>query len=404
MADLFPANPRIKDADAATRLFKESMSGFLTLFDNSPACMSMTTLGKREYVKVNKQFLEKLGYAEKEVIGRTSAALGILDAAEAIKVASILKEKGRLQNDIVKCTAKDGTEVYTVSCIEKMEFNGEHYLVSSFLDITKIIEQQRLIERQHKEILESINYARHIQNAIFPTQEQIEEILPESFVLAKPKNIVSGDFYWIKKLGNKIFVAACDCTGHGVPGALISIIGFKLLSKFITEYAFSNPAQILNQLNKEFFIADKKTAEHSFEIKDGMDIALRTVDKTIMMMRYAGAYNPIYLVRKGKLSQLAVDKIPIHLFSDYTGQEFTDYEIKIEKGDSLYLFSDGYADQFGGPKRKKFRYKGFQDLIVSIHHLPMHAQKKIFDNTIEEWKDESGEEQTDDILIVGFKV
>jgi len=403
MDDLFLDTFQIKDLDIATKLVKESRTGFLKLFNSSPVCMSITT-PERVFVKANKKFMERFQYSEKEIIGRTSTEIGILDKEESKKVGNIIREKGKLTNEIVKCITKNGELVYTISSIELIEINGGNYLMSSFLDITKIIEQQKIIEKQHKEILESINYARHIQNSIFPSKEQIEEILPESFVLAKPKNIVSGDFYWIKKLGNKIFVSACDCTGHGVPGALISIIGFKLLSKFIGEYRFSNPAAILNQLNKEFTVANKRIAATVQEMKDGMDIALCTIDVSTMTMEYAGAYNPIYLVRNGELIQLAVDKIPIHLFTNYTGKEFNNYEIKIERGDTFYLFSDGYADQFGGPKGKKFRYKNFQELILSVHSMPMIEQREIFDRTLEEWKDASGDEQTDDILIVGFKV
>jgi len=144
-------------------------------------------------------------------------------------------------------------------------------------------------------------------------------------VLAKPKNIVSGDFHWIKKIGNKVFVSACDCTGHGVPGALISIIGYKLLSKLIDEYQFSNPAEILNQLNKEFTLANKQIKDPAYEIKDGMDISLCAIDLSTMTMEYAGAYNPIYLIRKGILAQLTVDKIPIYLFTDSSEKKFNNY-------------------------------------------------------------------------------
>jgi len=340
--------------EKAKIIIKESSEGFLKLFNSSPACMSITTFESRTYVKVNTRFLEKFGYTEEEIIGHTSIEVGILDPQESEKVAGYLRDKGRLQNDIVICKTKEGIPVYTVSSIEKIEINNVIYLLSSFLDISKIIEQQQIIEKQNKDILESINYASLIQNSILPTQRQIETILPDSFVLSKPKGIVSGDFYWIKKIGNKIFVSACDCTGHGVPGALISIIGFKLLSKYIGEYKFYKPAKILNQLNKEFASANQTIVENINEIKDGMDIALCTIDTSTMIMEYAGAYNPIYLVRKDELIKLEVDKIPIHLFTTDTGKEFKNHSVQLNKGDALYLFSDGYADQFGGPDGKKF--------------------------------------------------
>ena len=268
----------------------------------------------------------------------------------------------------------------------------------------ELITTNKKLAFQNKEIIDSINYARIIQNAIFPSKKQLEEILPNSFVLAKPKNIVSGDFHWIEKHKNKVFIAVSDCTGHGVPGAFISIIGYKLLTKFIIEYGLSNPSEILNQLNNEFFVSDKQIIDSVFEIKDGLDIALCVVDKSKMKMMYAGAYNPVYQIRKGKFAKLSVDKIPIHLFTRHTEGKFTNHEIKIEKGDIYYMLSDGYASQFGGTKGKKFMRKNLQELILSVQHLTLSEQKEVFNNSIEEWKNAFGEEQTDDILILGFKI
>ena len=268
----------------------------------------------------------------------------------------------------------------------------------------ELITANKKLAFQNKEIVDSINYARLIQNAIFPSKKQLEKILPNSFVLAKPKHIVSGDFHWIEKHENKVFIAVSDCTGHGVPGAFISIIGYKLLTKFIIEYGLSNPAEILNQLNNEFFVSDKQIIESVFEMKDGLDIALCVVDKSKMTMMYAGAYNPVYQIRKGEFAKLSVDKIPIHLFTKHTEEKFTNHEIKIEKNDIYYMFSDGYTSQFGGTKGKKFMRKNLQELILSVQHLAMNEQKEIFNNSIEEWKNASGEEQTDDILILGFKI
>ena len=178
----------------------------------------------------------------------------------------------------------------------------------------------------------------------------------------------------------------------------------KLLNKFIIEYGFSSPAEILNQLNEEFLLAGKRIIKSTFEIRDGMDMALCVVDRTAMTMAYAGAYNPVYQVRNGKLTKLAVDKIPIHLFTSHTGEKFKDCKIKIKKGDLYYMFSDGYADQFGGPRRKKFLSKKFQELILLIQDQPMSEQKSILSETIEEWRKVSHEDRTDDILVLGFKI
>lgn len=403
MKNIFSDNLHIGNLEMAEKVIEGNLQTFLEVFDSSPACMSITTQ-ERRYLRVNKRFVEIYGFQEAEVVGRNARELGILDPAEHERVSSLIREKGRIKNETIRCTTKDGNVNYAISSIENLEINGEKYLVSSFLDISPLLQQQQLIEKQNKEMLESIRYAKLIQKAIFPTKEELDAILKDSFVLLKPKNIVSGDFYWIKEHHDKIFIAACDCTGHGVPGAFISIIGNNLLSKCITDYGQTNPADILNQLNNEFQNANREIINRSYEIKDGMDIALCVIDKSKMIMEYAGAYNPIYQVKNGVLTKLATDKIPIHLFSKNTDKTFTSYQISIESGDSYYLFSDGYADQFGGKDGKKFNYKNFQELILSIQNLTMSEQRKVFNDTIEDWKIRSGEEQTDDILIVGFRV
>lgn len=403
MKGIFSDAMAVNNLEMAEKVIRGNLKTLLAIFESSPACMSITT-EERRYVKVNKRFVEIYGFEEAEVVGRNARELGILDPTEHERVSGMIREKGRIKNETIKCKSKDGRVIYAISSIEKLEINGQRYLVSSFLDISPILQQQQLIEQQNKDLLESIRYAKLIQKAIFPTKEQLDAILAESFVLLKPKHIVSGDFYWIREHHDKIFIAACDCTGHGVPGAFISIIGNNLLSKCITDYGQTNPADILNQLNNEFQNANQKIINSSYEIKDGMDIALCVIDKSKMTMEYAGAYNPIYQVKNGKLTKLETDKIPIHLFSKNTDKKFTSYQINIESGDSYYLFSDGYADQFGGEDRKKFNYRNFQELILSIQDLTMAQQREVFNKTIEEWKTKSDEEQTDDILIVGFKV
>ncbi len=402
MKNLILESEQITSLDLANSLIEEYNTNLFKLFTIGPACMTLTTMD-RVFVKVNKKFLDLFGYEESEIIGRTSAEIGLLDAEEAVKVSHLFKEKGGLHNDIVKCTAKSGKEIHTISSINTIEIGGVSYLMSSFLDISRMVEQQKIIEKQNREIKESINYASLIQNSLLPSDEDVEKVLPHSFVLSKPKDVLSGDFYWIKKTGNRVYLAACDCTGHGVPGALISILGCKLLSKFSDEYNLTRPSEILNQISKEF--SDNKfIKEAKHDLKDGMDVALCTIDLDTLKMEYAGAYNPIYLIRKEELIKLNTDKIPIHLFSAGENEQFSNYEIQLQKHDALYLFSDGYADQFGGPFGKKFQSKQFEELILKNYHLPMPEQKSLFNQTIEEWKNISEQEQTDDILVVGFKI
>lgn len=268
---------------------------------------------------------------------------------------------------------------------------------------------------KNQEITDSINYAKKIQEAILPTEDEFKTAFPDSFILFKPKDIVSGDFYWIstnpkefpsidKEQGNNSWrvknplVAAVDCTGHGVPGSLMSMMGNSLLNKIVDTHKISNPNEILNLLRTEIINSLKQHGEN--ENKDGMDIALCTVyDDRI---EYAGANNPIYVIRKnGSLEEIKADKMPV----GYSGVElkpYTNHSVKMEQGDSFYIFTDGYADQFGGKDNKKFKYKQFKDLLVTINSKSMRSQKEILNETIENWKGTN--EQTDDILVIGIRI
>lgn len=393
-----------ENAETSPKCFHESVDNFFDLVGSVPTAVIITSLSKWTFVKVNDNFTRMFGFKMDELIGKTLIEVEILDKAEMQRIVRIVKKKTKIQSEIFICKTKRKKSIYAVVSSEQMQIDGVAYAVSSFLDISDFKEQQTIIERQNKEIIDSINYARLIQKALFPTQKQIKSVLSDSFILALPKDIISGDFYWIEKYKNKNFIAVCDCTGHGVPGAFISIIGYKLLSKFILEYGFSSPAKILNHLNDDFFVANKKIIKTTLEIRDGIDMALCVIDKTEMTMAYAGAYNPVYQVRNGQLKKLSVDRIPIHLFTSHTGEKFTDSEINIEVGDMYYMFSDGYADQFGGPRGKKFLSKKFQELILSVQYESMKKQKEILFETIEDWRRTADEDQTDDILVLGFKI
>ncbi|MBE7442827.1 MAG: tetratricopeptide repeat protein [Flavobacteriales bacterium] len=271
------------------------------------------------------------------------------------------------------------------------------------------------LAHKNQEITDSINYAKRIQEAILPTEDEFKTAFPDSFILFKPKDIVSGDFYWIstnpkefpsidKEYGSNSWrvknplVAAVDCTGHGVPGSLMSMMGNSLLNKIVDTHKISNPNEILNLLRTEIINSLKQHGEN--ENKDGMDIALCTVydDK----IEFAGANNPIYIIRKnGNLEEIKADKMPV----GYSGVElkpYTNHSVKMELGDSFYIFTDGYADQFGGKDNKKFKYKQLKDLLVTINSKSMESQKEILNETIENWKGTN--EQTDDILVIGIRI
>jgi serine phosphatase RsbU (regulator of sigma subunit) len=226
-------------------------------------------------------------------------------------------------------------------------------------------------------------------------------LLPDSFILYKPKDIVSGDFYWIEEWGSQVLVAAADCTGHGVPGAFMSIVGNNLLQQAVFNYGLSRPFLILNNVNKSISRMLHQSEETS-TVKDGMDIALLSIDFKKQVLEFAGAFNPLWILRNGAFKEIGGDKHPVGAFIGEELKQFTHREMPLEKGDLLYIFTDGYADQFGGPKGKKFKYKQLQQQLLACSHLPMSGQKESLDKVIEEWKGPL--EQVDDILIIGIKI
>ncbi|HOO98355.1 MAG TPA: SpoIIE family protein phosphatase [Bacteroidales bacterium] len=275
-------------------------------------------------------------------------------------------------------------------------------LINSDLEMTnaEVIRQKEIIEQKNLSITDSIQYARRIQTAVLPPPDFIDNWGIENFILFKPKDIVSGDFYWGANKNGRLYLAAADCTGHGVPGAFMSMLGHAFLEEIINTKETGNAATILNLLREEIIntLRQKGTAG---ETRDGMDISLVIIDRQAGRLDYAGANNPLYLIRGGALQKFQADHMPIGIhFISFT--PFTNKNIKIETGDYLYMFSDGYADQFGGPKGRKFMYKPFQELLLKNHTLPMPEQKSILERSFEEWKD--GYEQVDDVLVLGIKI
>jgi serine phosphatase RsbU (regulator of sigma subunit) len=266
--------------------------------------------------------------------------------------------------------------------------------------------KNELIEEKNKDINDSINYAQRIQQAIFPPLLKIEESLKDYFILFQPKDIVSGDFYWFSKLSTTateskpaeqiIVLAAVDCTGHGVPGALMSIIGSTILNQSITEKSVNSPAEALTYLDRQL-----STNLHS--INDGMDIAFCAINQTTLQLQYAGANNPIYIIRNNELIEIKSDKIAIGGINEI-GQDkvFTNHTFQLEKNDCIYLFTDGFADQFGGEKGKKLKYKAFQNLLLDISGLPMKNQQKRLEEFFQIWKGKL--DQIDDVLVIGVRI
>jgi ligand-binding sensor domain-containing protein/serine phosphatase RsbU (regulator of sigma subunit) len=257
------------------------------------------------------------------------------------------------------------------------------------------------IDEKNKDITDSMLYARRLQSALLPTDTTRKQFLPESFVMFKPKDIVSGDFYWIEQWGHQTLVAAADCTGHGVPGAFMSIVGHNILTQTVNVLGLSRPALILNETNKQLSRKLNQNPEEA-TVRDGMDIALVSINYTKGKMEFAGANNPVWIVRNDDVIEINGNKFPIGAFVGEEIQKFTNHEWDLISGDCVYVFTDGYADQFGGPKGKKFKYKPLQQLLIDIHKKPMSEQKEILEKNIDDWK--GSLEQIDDMLIIGFKV
>ncbi len=262
-----------------------------------------------------------------------------------------------------------------------------------------ILEQKDIIEEKQKEILDSIAYAKRIQFSLLASQNLLRSNLPDHFVLFKPKDVVSGDFYWATPTPEGFIYITADCTGHGVPGAFMSLLNISKLSQVINENKINRPDIILNHIRTE--IINALNAEGSEESKDGMDAVLCKLDIPNMKLQYAAANNPFYIIRNKELIVCKADKMPVGKGHDDT-LSFTFNEIALQKGDLIYTFTDGYADQFGGVKGKKFKYKQLEEMLLSIHTLPLEDQSKMLDEKFETWKGKLN--QVDDVLIIGVKV
>ena len=274
-------------------------------------------------------------------------------------------------------------------------------LVAIDSDITTIREQRDELEKKNFQITDSIDYAKRIQGAILPLKAQIAKAFPEHFVFFNPRDLVSGDFYWFHARDGKSCIAAVDCTGHGVPGAFMSLIGNNLLDQIIKKEGIMDPARVLQLLGLGV-IETLKQNDPDTVVKDGMDMAFCTIDSEKKQLLFAGAHNPLYMVRDGELVQYKAAKISVGFNRLADSDTFTNTVIDIKKGDAFYIFSDGFVDQRGGPKNKKFYYPPFRQLIMDIQHLSMPEQRKVLKKTIMDWKGDN--EQIDDMLIIGFKV
>ena len=296
--------------------------------------------------------------------------------------------------------------------------NGEYQgAVEVIEDYTERQKQKEKIEDAHKHITDSINYAKRIQQAVFPQIEFLNENFSDNFILFRPRDVVSGDFYWMNKIGDRIIIAAADCTGHGVPGAFMSLLGISFLNEIIANKNVNTAGEILNYMREKIKITLRQSGKIN-EQKDGMDMALCIIDKNSQCLQYAGAYNPLYLVQKQDkltknldtyrlvkqddtvLIEIKANKQPLGIHAKE--KPFVTHRINIQKGDKLYLFSDGFSDQFSGKDGRKFMSKNFKKTLIDIHDNSMKEQFDILNKTLDDWQD--GTVQIDDILVVGIQI
>jgi serine phosphatase RsbU (regulator of sigma subunit) len=309
--------------------------------------------------------------------------------------------------DLLKKTSliADGALHERVIVTGKNEFTD---LAEQFnLMVEKLEASQNELKKKNKDITDSIQYARRIQSAILPHEEVIKYLLPKHFIFYKPRNIVSGDFYWLTHKRGEIIIVVADCTGHGVPGAFMSMLGSTLLNDVLNSIETLKSNLILNELRDQVILRLRQTGQES-ETKDGMDISLCLLNKDNMKLQFAGAYNPLYMIRNGKLTEIKADKMPIGI-SPKAGKPFTNHEIKVRKDDTFYLFSDGIIDQFGGDQGKKYLSTRFQQLLLRIQDKIMFDQKQILEHELNDWMGMTGMyphkyEQIDDIIVMGIRI
>ncbi|MDX2430143.1 MAG: SpoIIE family protein phosphatase [Bacteroides sp.] len=272
--------------------------------------------------------------------------------------------------------------------------------INSEVESQKVVHQRNIYQNRARNIEDSLKYAQRIQLAMFTTPREMKRHFPESFIFQKPKDIVSGDFYWARRVKGKVLFSVADCTGHGVPGAFMSLIGLEFFRQIVVEKEILRPASILEEMNHYFDVVFDNL--EGLSLKDGIDLGFCAYDCKSRTLEYAGAFNPLYVIRNNEVMEIKGDRIIVGPDYGIKRGPFTNRTIQMEDNDVIYMFSDGYADQFGGPEGKKFKYRRFRHLLMSIHHLPMEEQHKILEENIRDWMGDR-HDQIDDLMVIGIR-
>lgn len=420
---LYRKSEQSKISGSAT---SKEIDNYRSIIDQANDALIVIDIVDGRIHQTNPSAANLLGYTQEEILKKKLFDLHpkeMLEKSSSV-VADVWEKRGLIYKDI-PFVKKDGT-LLPVECSAKVApFAGRPAIVIYARDISERLKLERevefqsnIIEQKNKDITDSITYARRIQEAILPSDDEMKRVLDDCFVFYRPKDIVSGDLYWANTVtttpkdskGVKLsLVAAVDCTGHGVPGAFMSIVGHTILEQTLTEKSVNNPAQALDYLSQGVIRTLKQKAGDDFSIKDGMDIALCALNNDTRELNFAGANNPMYVVRNGELMQFSGDKQPIGAYVKEI-KPFTNHKVQLEKGDCVYIFTDGIADQFGGPKGKKYKYKQLKEILTANYAKPMSEQRQLIVESVDAWMNYPSEqssqpyEQTDDMLVIGFRI
>jgi len=310
-------------------------------------------------------------------------------------------KKGSLFNDIMPVLLLIASLIIIISAvIAWSQYIKHNRIIKEKEDSIERLELVKAeLELKDRNMTDSLAYAKRIQEAMLPSEYYFRKHFRESFILFRPRDIVSGDFFWIGEKNGKTFIVAADCTGHGVPGALMSVIGLEVIDKAINEEALESPAEILSRMNKALEYTFTSEKNLGTIIRDGMDIGICVIDKGKKELEFSGAFLPLYIIRGNVLMETAGDKLIIGMNSD--DLPYTTHRVELKEGDIMYMFSDGYVDQFGGAENKKFMYRRFRYLLTTIHRFSVEDQKSILDENFKTWM--GSNQQIDDVMVIGFK-
>ena len=340
-------------------------------------------------------------------LGFVAVVISVLLARSISRPVKVLTQRaselaqGNLDDNIV-LDQKDEIGILAEN-FERMRLSIKK-LITELNEINKTLEQKVIertlkIEQQKINITDSIHYASRIQKALLTPYDELKRLLPSYFIFNKPKDIVSGDYYWVSEAEDKVIVAVADCTGHGVPGAFMSILGISILNEIVSKSDNIVASDVLNELRQNLIKSLRQTGDTE-EARDGMEMALCVVDFKNQLLQYSGAFRPLYLIRNNELQEIKGDKMPIGVYNEEE-ISFSNKELLFKEDDIIYLFSDGFVDQIGGPRRKTFRSNNFKKLLVHIHQKPLDDQEAILEKEYEAWKRDM--EQIDDIMVMGIR-